>query len=191
MPAPMYEYALDQDDRVTWVDVAWAEFARDNGAPTLPDSVVGTRIWDHFADTATASLYRLLFRHARDRQKSLHVPFRCDAPLQIREMELTILPSAMNLRLSVRLLAQRLRPYVPLLDPEVPRGDAFVRMCAWCGRVHLQAGWHDLESAMQVSGILCEVPLPAVSHGICEDCQQRVIEQIDRDAEELLVSGVG
>jgi hypothetical protein len=175
-----YAYTLDAQDRIASMDATWTDFAASNGAPTLPESVVGTKLWQHIADPTTRHLYQLLFREAREHTRELRVPFRCDAPALVREMELAITPTAEHgLLMTVRVLRQRPRAYVPFLDPSVPRTEAFVRMCGWCKRVHLEGRWYELEEAMQVSRLLCEAPMPGVTHGICAACEEAVFTVLE------------
>lgn len=178
-----YAYTLDADDRITAFNGAWADFAVTNGAPSLPETVVGTHLWRHIADETTRHLYAILFRHARDRAREVRVPFRCDSPTQVREMELAITPvGERRLQMTVRLLRHRQRPYVPLLDVGVPRTGDFVRMCGWCKRIAVDESWRELEEAMQISGLLCEASLPAISHGICHACETQVHAVLDAES---------
>jgi len=45
--------------------------------------------------------------------------------------------------------------------------ESFIRVCAWCRRVHLQGHWVDLEHFLS-QGLHARP-----SHGICEDCLAR------------------
>jgi hypothetical protein len=52
-------------------------------------------------------------------------------------------------------------------------------MCGWCKRVHLEERWCELEEAMQISGLLCEAPLPGISHGMCAACEAAVLAALE------------
>jgi hypothetical protein len=45
----------------------------------------------------------------------------------------------------------------------------------------LEGCWRELEDAMQASGLLCEAPMPEVSHGMCEECEAVVLALLDRE----------
>ena len=46
-----YQYRVDRDDNIAWVNSWWLAFARENGATYLTESyVVGRCLWDFIAD---------------------------------------------------------------------------------------------------------------------------------------------
>ena len=61
------------------------------------------------------------------------------------------------------------REYQPLLDYDRPRGEAKVRLCAWCNRFDA-GGWREAEDAAAHVAQADGNP-PAVEHGLCEICE--------------------
>lgn len=51
------------------------------------------------------------------------------------------------------------------------RAEPHLRMCGWCKKVHDGAAWVELEAAIAKSGLFDGALLPAVTHGICEECE--------------------
>ena len=70
--------------------------------------------------------------------------------------------------------SEEARERVSLLDCRQPRNDQFVRMCSWCQRVHANSRWMPVEAAIIELGLMSSPTLPAVTHGICEDCYSKM-----------------
>ncbi len=176
-------YILDADDRIRAVDGDWVDFAVANGARELASSVVGTPLWAYISDRTTRHLYELILRRARERQESVRIPFRCDAPDAIREMELEIHPREdRSVEFISRTLATRPREALPLLDPSASRTETFVRMCGWCKRMEHDGRWKELEEALRDSAALGDPPLPMLTHGICDDCTKGLEAMLEEPA---------
>ena len=56
-----------------------------------------------------------------------------------------------------------------LLDPDFPRTEEFLTMCAWCKKVKAP-GWMEAEDAVQRLNFFDRPQLPQITHGICENC---------------------
>lgn len=189
-PAPdprVVSYVLDADDRIVSVNVAWAAVAVENGAARLAESVVGSSLWSHIADRTTRHLYALLFRQVRATGAAVRVPYRCDAPSVVREMELQIATTrdraaGGTLVLRSHVVAERVRAPVALLDPLAGRCDALVRMCGWCKRVALADRWVDAEAAITASRLFYHAPVPQVTHTICDACERATSALLDDEA---------
>lgn len=173
-------YTVDAHDRIVAVNDAFIAFAVENDAPGLPATVLGTSLWRHFGDPTSRTLWQLLFRRARATGQSVRVPARCDAPAMTRVMELEAVPASDGgLELRSRIVAQRPRPAVALLDVTLARSRRLVRMCGWCKAIEVERAWLPPERALADAPILCQVPVPAITHGICGACEQAVLAQLD------------
>jgi hypothetical protein len=171
-------YVLDADDRVTGVNDAWRAFAVENGAPELADGVLGRRVWEFMSGGDADAVYRALFASVRE-GRTVAVPYRCDAPSRTREFELVLSPrSGGAIECATRVLGERERPPVPLLDAGAPRRDDFLHMCGWCKRVNLQDAWVSAEEAVQRLALFAGGPVPRVTHGICPDCADRLFHAV-------------
>jgi hypothetical protein len=63
----------------------------------------------------------------------------------------------------------------PLLDPEVPRSEEMVEMCGWCDRFEVDGEWVEVEEAAKRLQLFNRPTLPALSHGICPDCNAMLL----------------
>jgi hypothetical protein len=173
--ARVFSYVVDGGDHIVALNAAWVAFAAENGAAGLEQSVIGSPVWRYIVDPATEHLYAHLFRQVRRSHVPVRVPFRCDAPGLVREMELEIAPGQERmLVLRAWVVRQRARASVALLDPRAPRSDALVRMCSWCKRVALGEAWVDVETAVAASRLFHRSPVPGITHAMCEDCEHEL-----------------
>jgi hypothetical protein len=63
----------------------------------------------------------------------------------------------------------------PLLDPATPRGDEVLEMCGWCDRFEVDGEWVEVEEAARRLELFNRPELPALSHGICPDCNEMLL----------------
>lgn len=178
-----YRYVLDAEDRIAAISDDFSDFAEQNGAPELPASVLGQPVWRYLTDPTTHQLYGLLFSRVRRDGQPVSVPFRCDAPDVVREMELTITPLAdQGIRLEGRTLQETPRPSIALLDDHAERTEEFIRMCGWCKKIHVDGDWVEVEAAIAAGHLFDHAPVPKLSHGICEVCTESVWQSLDTAA---------
>jgi len=167
-------YELDREDRIRSVNEDWHAFARENEAEHLMDAVLGTSIWDWLAGMEVRHLYSLLFSRVRSARRTARLPFRCDSPdlRRFMELEIVALPDG-GLRCIARLERAEPRPPVRLLDSRVARSKDALAICSWCKRVRVDPDlWLEIEDATSRLRLL-EDPPPAITHGICSDCEAR------------------
>ncbi len=175
-PLGMLVYRIDVADRLVSVGPGFDEFAAANEAPQLSSArVLGRRLWSFFGDAETVLLYESLVERVRRTGQPVRVPFRCDSPQRRRFMEMELVPvgeGAIEFR-SALLRLEEQAP-LPLYDARRPRTGDPLRVCGWCKRVRLEAGWLEAEEAIRALDLFARPQLPPLSHGICEDCRQRV-----------------
>jgi hypothetical protein len=184
-PAPV-TYVIDGSDQLALVNDEWDRFALANGAPHLVQrSLLGQPLWDHIREPTVRQLYAALFARVRHSAKPMSLPFRCDSPDRRRYMELRLAPGhAGALLLSSLTVREERRESVALLDAELPRDDErALLVCSWCKRVEADGAWLEVEDALRLYRELLAAPLlPALSHGICLPCQQRLLVSLDPSA---------
>src|SRR4051812_45019373 len=78
--APPTIYRIDRTDRIIYVDEAWNEFARQNGAEGLLSRALGKNLWDFVSGRELTQLYLEWFGRIRASGISSRLNFRCDAP---------------------------------------------------------------------------------------------------------------
>ncbi len=62
-----------------------------------------------------------------------------------------------------------------LLDPAMPRSDEVLEMCGWCDRFEVDGEWVEVEEAARRLELFNRSELPALSHGICPDCNEMLL----------------
>jgi len=173
-----FVHRIDREDRICFVSAAWLAFAAENGWSTSADQVLGSAIMSQIADTETRHVYRLLIDKARDGSRPATFRYRCDSPDLRRFMEMQISNLGRGqIEFRSRVLRLERREPVRVLDAALRnRSGDILSMCSWCKAVYAQSAWIELEEAVQRLGILAESALPAISHGICPTCSERMLQ---------------
>jgi hypothetical protein len=177
MTTATLSYAIDEHDHLIKVDGGYYRFAEENGWPDA-GSTLGRSLWDYVAGRELVKLQRLLVRRIRDEVGDVELPFRCDAPAVRREMDIRIVarPGGRVVLFSSRLRAEEERDLPQLLlDPAAPRSDEMLEMCGWCDRFNVDGEWVEVEEAARRLELFNRPELPALSHGICPDCNAMLL----------------
>jgi hypothetical protein len=165
-------YAIDEHDHLIRVDDGYYRFAEENGWPGAATSL-GRSLWDYVAGDEMRKLQRLVVRRVRDALGKVELPFRCDGPETRREMDIRIAarPGGRVVLFSARLRAEEPRDLPQLLlEPTMPRGEETLEMCGWCDRFEIEGEWLEVEEVTRRLQLFARPELPAISHGICPDC---------------------
>ena len=182
MNVPAVTYQIDGQGRILSVGPEWERFAHANhGAHLTGSTVRGRVLWDFISDPTTRALYRALVERLIAGVPEIRFTFRCDAPGERRLLEMQMRPLAEDrIEFQVTPVKGVDRPAIPLLDPTVARNGELLRMCSWCKRVPAgEAGWIDVEVAVQRIGWPQLQQIPAITHGICPTCEAQVFGIID------------
>jgi hypothetical protein len=177
MSTQALSYAIDEHDHLVRVDDGYYRFAEENGWAEAGSSL-GRSLWDYVSGRELVKLQRLLVRRIRDEVGDVELPFRCDGPAVRREMDIRIVarPGGRAVLFSARLRSEEEREAPqPLLDPNAPRGDDTLEMCGWCDRFEVDGEWLEVEEAARRLDLFRRSELPALSHGICPDCNQMLL----------------
>jgi hypothetical protein len=170
-------YAIDEHDHLIRVDDGYYRFAEENGWQEAGSSL-GRSLWDYVAGHEVKKLQRLLVRRIRDEVGDIELPFRCDGPGVRREMKIRIVarPGGRVVLFSARLRSEEARDLPQrLLDPATPRGDDMLEICGWCDRFEVDGEWVEVEEAAKRLELFNKPELPALSHGICPDCNEMLL----------------
>lgn len=177
MTAQSLSYAIDEHDHLIKVDRGYYRFAEENGWSEAGTSL-GRSLWDYVAGEEMRKLQRLLVRRIRDGVGDIELPFRCDGPGVRREMNIRIVarPGGRVVLFSARLRSEQMRDFPQLLlDPETPRSEETLDMCGWCDRFEVDGEWVEVEEAARRLELFNRPELPALSHGICPDCNELLL----------------
>ncbi len=179
-----FTYHIDSGDLITAVDEEWLRFAEENGATELTrQNVEGRSLWDFVEGNETAQLYKILFEKIRGTDRTCDIPFRCDAPTLRRFMRLIVSSDEQhNIHFTSVLIREEPRDHQGLLVPAEDADEVMVKMCSWCKRVALPEGrWLEVEEAMISLRIFETSTHPVVTHGLCQDCRDSMLDQWEKD----------
>ena len=165
-------YRVNPEGRVTFVNPAWSEFARDNhGEAVMPERIVGCSLLDAITGTTVRELYRGLITRARAGHPA-RFHYRCDAPHKRRVFEMNVHRLADgDVEFVSTLLHEEERPPVALLETGQPRDERMLRICSWCQKVEMpDKQWLPVEAAIEIMPLMKADRFPTLTHGICASC---------------------
>ena len=176
------QYATDAAGGLVYVDGAWCDFARDNGAAEYaePDRLYGRPLLSFISEMTTRHVYSILMDRVVKDRLTIAVPFRCDAPTQRRWLELQMSPREQGgVHFRTRQFRTEPRPAPIAFDRPQTRTDVILRMCSWCKDVEIApAQWAPVEDAVRRFQVFASTDVPLITHGICPDC----VALFERDA---------
>ncbi len=174
-------YHIDASDRISRVNAAWTEFARNNGGEALlPERVLGQNLLLAITDVTERELYVRMIRRART-GRPVQFHYRCDAPDRRRTFAMEIRAvGGGEVEFVSTLRHEEPRASVALLQGDEVRDDRLLRVCSWCQQVALTENtWVPVEEAVELLHLLEAETFPRLTHGICESCRAKW-EQTDR-----------
>ncbi|MDT8319362.1 MAG: hypothetical protein RQ826_02420 [Xanthomonadales bacterium] len=188
-------YRLNDRDEIVYVNEVWDLFALANSGEHLTATrVLGRPLWDFITDDTSRRLYRVVLAKVRD-DRPVRFDFRCDSPDCRRLLEMEVSRGQHgSTEFRVRTLAKEKRQPQALLDPYRPPSGELLCVCAWCKRVDMGDRWTEVEEAVSLLGLPERSLLPEVTHGICEDCNARMVatlSDIEQGAKPVAPAGSG
>lgn len=175
-------YHIDSHNRLTWVNEAWAEFARENhGKGVMPDQVLGKNLFESLANDRVQALYAIILKRVRT-GVTVEFNYRCDAPDRRREFVMVVRPLPnFGVEFVSTLTHEELRPSVPLLEPGHLRTRTLVPVCSWCQKVATpDRRWLPVEEAVALLNLEEAEQLPDLTHGICESCLGEMMAKLEK-----------
>ena len=177
MTVEALSYVIDHNDRLIRLDDGFYRFAEENGWEEVGSSL-GRSLWDFVAGEDVRKLQRMLVRRIRDGVRDVELTCRCDGPDMTREMDVRISAgsSGRGVLFSARVRSEEDRDEPQqLLDPEAPRGEERLPMCAWCDRFEVEGEWVEVEEATKRLELFRRSELPAIDHTICPRDNQKLL----------------
>lgn len=175
-------YIIDNENLIVSVSGNWLSFALENQAEASchPDRIINEPINKFIDGIETQHLYDLCIAKVRAQQKTLILPFRCDAPDRRRYLELKMTPLAdEQIEFSSRILREEPRETVQLLQHDVSRSDEIIMMCSMCKKVKTSENiWLEVEDAVTALRLFEEELVPRISHGFCPHCHKTTMAEI-------------
>ena len=176
-------YRIDGDDRIVGVNEGWDDFARTEGesSEVAGAKVIGCELWSAVSDATIQQLYRLIVAKARA-GAVVRFQYRCDAPGFRRRFEMSVERVGDDVVFTSTLQSSEARKPVVFLEANRTRGADSIRMCSWCQKVFGEQGvWIPVEDAVVSMQLLAKVPLPRITHGICEPCLAGMLEVLGKN----------
>jgi hypothetical protein len=173
-------YRIDGEGMIRYVNEQWDVFANENdGGNVVSSRVLGQSIWPFLSDATVRDLYQRMTRVAAG-GRTITFQYRCDSPLALRILKMTIRPVAHGQVEFASLLKRRVdRARLALLDSRQARSGRLLRICGWCHRVAAGSGrWIELEDAAQTLGLFMDATIPTLTHGICDGCRNDLLAQL-------------
>jgi hypothetical protein len=180
----IYTHRINGGDTIISVSENWKIFAeKNNGAIScVPESIVGTSLWNHIRDPETKSLYELILQKVRDSKQPATFPFRCDAPAQRRFLNLSVSPVGQGcVDFESQIVKTVTRVLVDWLSLDTKRSDEFVKICSMCKKIAIsEYTWVEIEIAMQQMRLFEKEMLPNFTHGVCESCYYKAMAELQK-----------
>ena len=178
--ANVYSYEIDADDRIVFCSGNWDDFASQNdGAHLAFESIKGQSVWDHISCDRTVGLYQRIFASARA-GKPVQFFLRCDSPTVRRMLHVSVSPTIDGrVRTSIMLFRadERDPVHTVLCEHAGDAGDDCYTLCTWCNKV-CSDGWHEIEDIVADRNSRGSQNPPAIRHGICDPCHDRIDRQL-------------
>lgn len=174
-------YRINVRDEIVFVDEAWEALASAlPAADVRPGAVTGRVLWEFIGDGVTRALYEQLLARVRA-GRTAQFNLRCDSATYRRLVRMTVAPDTDGcVDFRTETLEVREREPIPLLSPDVPRSDAFVRACGWCNRIDVGTDdWIEVEDAVVRLRLFEQEAVPHLSHGVCESCHATLMQTMD------------
>jgi len=179
-----YIYVIDEADRIVSVSDNWLLFAQENEATASchPDAIINKPIWDYISGMETQHLFEVILEKVRITDKSVVLPFRCDAPDRRRYLELLITPVHQQcIEFTSYIIREESRDTVELLEAGIPRSHEIIKMCSMCKKAELSGGnWVEVELAIATLKLFEQLKLPQISHGLCTECFELGMAEIKK-----------
>ncbi len=175
-------HTIDNKGRICFVNHAWINFAAENGWSVSTEEIIGSNLMANIVDPETRHIYNLLINRAREEGQNARFDYRCDSPDCHRLMEMRIYHNqdSDEVEFRSRIISSVKREPIALIDPtHKHRSDEILKMCSWCKSVWDENTWIELERAVKQLGIMTDQVLPRISHGICNECSNRMTRMIE------------
>ena len=168
-------YSIDADDKICAVGGLWEAFAAENDAVAMEEhNVVGKSIWQFFSGAATRKLYEELFDKLRSTKVEVTIPFRCDSPWVIRQMELRLKSGPMRSIHAEGLLCAKIeREEVRVLARDAKRTTRRVAVCSVCRLFFVGGHWVEARAAL-ARHLLCAPEVPELDEVVCPTCLRTI-----------------
>lgn len=167
------QYWVDAQCKIVRVNWDWEEFAQSNDTHTLSASqVLGRELGEFICDDTTRMLVYALVASARDLQRPVQRPYRCDSPDCKRFMEMKIVPEPNGLvRLDHKIV--KTEPMAARARFQLAPGNTSTvipHRCSMCNRLRFEDEWLEVDLALAY-GLIADHQTTRVVYTICPMCK--------------------
>lgn len=158
-------YLLDADNNIIGVDAGWDRAAKAHGAPGAGSAVVlGQPLFRFISNKPLCRLLAQTFDSVRFSGYPQRLPYRCDSPTHLRQMQMYVQPRPKQQLLVEHLLLHEKPRMAPAHTSDTTRViKKLVLRCNTCQRISLHGGqWIDPDLTPREPHTLI--------HSICTDC---------------------
>jgi hypothetical protein len=177
-------YKIDSNDNLLSCSGRWCDFAKQNGAADLceTDSLTGSSIYSFISGYETAHLYNIIINKVRTGNKEISIPFRCDSPGIRRFMQMLIKPLPNNeVAFKNTIIRIEHRKAIKLLDSHSQHTkEQYITICSYCKKIRINEDvWVSTEEGVKRLKIFDQDKQPYLTHGICPQCYQNIMDSLD------------
>jgi len=178
MHPPDLIYRINASDELVFVNDAWNVFAIENGAADLasPD-ILNRSLWTFITDETTRFVYTEIVNRTRAGHE-VKFEYRCDSPELRRHLEMLVSPvSDGGIQFDSRTLSVEKRESVLHWDRPTS-SNKLLHVCSWRNRINIAEKWREVDEAVHHPDLFKSGIMPMISHGMCEECYERMVEKI-------------
>jgi hypothetical protein len=171
-------YKIDSNDIIVDGNIEWNDFTeKDHPSELTKNKFIGNSLWDYITDPEKVHIYQIIMEKVRHSNKPIELPFRSDTKDMRQYMKLKIIPLPDNcLEFQSTLEREESKNIVTLLVADICKTGDQMLMCSWCHKLKLPDRWREIEEAIKILRLFEEKKIPQISHGICADCFDQVLE---------------
>jgi len=175
-------YLIDKNDIILEVNQEWNDFVKANQIEDIDATkIVGQSLWKYISHTGVLLLYEMVLKRARETQKKIILPFRCDSPSLRRFMQIEITPLQNDeIAFETQLLRSQSRAAILFSEYNEKSNAPLLHICSWCNHFKVSENeWVEIEEGIKKFNLFSLDPLPMITHDLCKFCFEKVINKIN------------
>lgn len=132
-----------------------------------------------FSDYKIKHIVEKIFTYVRKTKKEFVTTYYCDKDLDIRLFKMIVSPLKEN-NLSIKHFLEQKTTIKDEVD-DMDIANKKIYMCAWCNRVKIDDGpYLNFKKSLNILRLLEKKNIPLFSHGICEECEARLNNELSK-----------
>lgn len=144
-------------------------------------SVIGRNYFEFSYDNILIKILKNIFNEARKRGEIFSTFYRCDDDDYVKYFKLNVIPLKNGLLRLEHILTKKIKRIKSLKDFD--KSSKIYKMCAWCNKILHNNKFIEMEHAINEIGLFIDEGIPRFTHGICNDCKQKLENEIKNYAQ--------